>query len=1411
MKKAIAWFAACLCYLSFSAGAIAQQIAAMFPEGGVAYCGGTEVTLAFSATGEFSATNRFKVQISGVSGASFTDLPGEYAIGMVKIRLPESASFSSQTTHRLRVVSTSPVVVSNESEGFRMVSLPSAEVVGNSRGSQYANAGSPVNLLVRLSGGRPYSFTLQDSTRLFESSDSNRPAEYELRPTQTTEYTIASVSNACGSGKTSGSTTVYVNRDGFRVTSVSAREICAGNPLQVGFSSNEPLPDDTQFEVELNDRLSRWGLTLPVEGNTSPLTVQIPTTIPSGEYYLTLRSINAKLEHQYAFPSPNESTGILYVLNGITATLSGTPSIPFGKEARLDLDIKGTANFPRISLDDGRLLTNTPTFVWVRPDESRTYQIQSIVTSCGQGIGQGSARVTVTPGIHLDSLSSYRVCAGARVTAYYRSSPGKPVASSVKLWFGPARDAYGNVKGQDGAQFVAAEQQGNGMAVFTLPAQLPERYHYLQLEAGPDLSSYHDQVMLVLNKPAIRLNTQQRTLDIPSLVQIDYRMDGLGNDLQFTLSDGRQFRVPDGQHYSGSFSVFVPQTTTYSVTEVRNQCGIGTASGVETVVVRDQTARQIHLTSPTDTYCTEGNLQLHFNVSGTYSPDVRYRLEISNSWGDFSGGSSLATVTSPGYITAHLPQKPGSYLLRIRSSAPEVISNEVWIRLDETVPTLELFGNVRTAGLGGRQLTIVPGEIVHLGLSFKGLGPFYYELNDGTRGETTEHFLSIPVTPGQATEYKVQRLEGRCRTGRGHYSVEVTIKPYQLFTGNLPVQACAGGQIQVPFGFSGILPPELKFIVQARSVGGTFVDLPTSGNSSPLTATLPMDLPNGFYYLRVVGVQGDQTIAGLLSTQPLIIQRPSRAVLSNGSGGTTQLTGGGSVPLFVQFSETGGPYTIQFNDGSVHTTTSITSSAQFQVNPKDDFTYTIRSVAGPCGYGGASGSVAVSLVPALVSMEVIKPEAVCRQAKLRIRYRTVGRYPEGNRFRFFLRAGYEQWDTNGGQLVAETTERSGELAVDLPPNLPLGEFTLRFVATSRPNSVLRTYFTVRDVPSADLSGSTTIYAGQATAIRGKFSGSSRMEILFSDATRQMLGNADNQLIIVSPSVTTNYQVVAVRNVCGWGSGMGEATVTVLPTSARGITNTQLTDMAGNSLDFICQQKPVQLHFNQQGTFQPDTRYRLQVSDASGQNFRDAGVEATSSPLTFTLGSTVVLPPGDDYRFRIVATSPMTIGSAIGVPIRVEAAISGKLAGSTMLTRGDSTRLTVTLTGSPPWYLELTEPSRVRSFSNIRQNPFVLSVAPTLTTLYRLTSVGNTACGVGTAQGIALVSLNDCEEITTVRSGSWDDPAVWNCGQVPSPDDHVLVRHVLIVPIGKHSVGSFRLESGGSLHLAVNAQLEVRRQ
>ncbi|MEI8047310.1 MAG: hypothetical protein WCI92_08020 [Bacteroidota bacterium] len=111
--------------------------------------------------------------------------------------------------------------------------------------------------------------------------------------------------------------------------------------------------------------------------------------------------------------------------------------------------------------------------------------------------------------------------------------------------------------------------------------------------------------------------------------------------------------------------------------------------------------------------------------------------------------------------------------------------------------------------------------------------------------------------------------------------------------------------------------------------------------------------------------------------------------------------------------------------------------------------------------------------------------------------------------------------------------------------------------------------------------------------------------------------------------------------------------------------------------------------------------------------------------SFTTGSTVNvtwLSPGV-YFFKVTGSrAGCTKNLKVGKVIVLESTTTATLLQPPPICRGEITSLTITLTGTGPWSIDLSDGSTIQTYEEITTNPFILNISPLVNTVYYVTKV-----------------------------------------------------------------------------------------
>ncbi|GAA4416704.1 hypothetical protein GCM10023187_48380 [Nibrella viscosa] len=356
------------------------------PGGGYKVCTGTPFQMAFNATGRYTTGNEFVAQIEGDTG-SWTNLPGQAAGSPLTTRLPYG--ITPGKTYRIRVVSTYPTITSD----IAQVTVSTQATAILRPDSIRIEDGKSTDLTIDFSGNGPWFVLLSDGT--YENGITKTPHKVRVTPANPTGYSITSAGGACGVGEFRGRAFVQVNVPPSTITTgnLSNRTLCYGSEITVPFTSTGRFYAGNKWIVQAGDSTGRF--------------VSLATTYKDGVLKATINpaflrdTVNTiRLRVIATSPAVNGTETSLTVLapNTGQALVMGEAAIRPGQTARVRVQFKNGLPPWSFTLSDGTKVSGTfinPFVLTVAPVTTTEYKITSLSSSCGSGIAQGKAVVTV--------------------------------------------------------------------------------------------------------------------------------------------------------------------------------------------------------------------------------------------------------------------------------------------------------------------------------------------------------------------------------------------------------------------------------------------------------------------------------------------------------------------------------------------------------------------------------------------------------------------------------------------------------------------------------------------------------------------------------------------------------------------------------------------------------------------------------------------------------------------------------------------------------------------------------------------------------------------------------------------------------------------------------------------------------
>ncbi|MCX6217167.1 hypothetical protein [Spirosoma sp.] len=177
-------------------------------------CSGTSVSVNFSSQGAFTASNKFTVQISDLTGENFQPLSTTGTASPLVALIP--ANIPAGYGYRLRIVASDVNTASGNSPNVYRLATGATAAFDST--TYYLRPNTTVQLKVRFTGDGPWYYTISSNKNASIFYATKNPDIVAFQPLQPTTYQLINVSNGCGMGR-------IVEPSTARVELVTATEI----------------------------------------------------------------------------------------------------------------------------------------------------------------------------------------------------------------------------------------------------------------------------------------------------------------------------------------------------------------------------------------------------------------------------------------------------------------------------------------------------------------------------------------------------------------------------------------------------------------------------------------------------------------------------------------------------------------------------------------------------------------------------------------------------------------------------------------------------------------------------------------------------------------------------------------------------------------------------------------------------------------------------------------------------------------------------------------------------------------------------------------------------------------------------------------------------------------------------------
>ncbi|GGB94668.1 T9SS type A sorting domain-containing protein [Dyadobacter sediminis] len=1275
--------------------------------------------------GQFSAENKFSIQVRNYyTDKEIAVIPAVLSDGYLKFTFTDASRYLNPSI-KFRIVTTAPKTQSGWTSYTFEVFSKGNVILSSPSDADTLNEFDPMP--VRLGGFSTSSgrVTLNDSTRIdFSGSWTEINTTSNIAVTRQEAYTIAHAENSCGAMQVSGQVKVVVNKTSLRTIAVMPTAVCVGSEVKLSFSTAGPeLTAQTRFKVRFaklnyNDEKGFY-VDVPAERHGNYVVAKFPDSFGlsnSSEFTASVVTENPSLADNtsrlrfFVWPQPQA----IFTTQSFTSTV--------GEAISLGLNVQGIAPIT-VELSDGSKQTFSQpgsTSFTLKPAQTTTYTVKSVNTGCQNPAytGNQSVEVIMNTGIIIAGTEKANViCAGSKGSVQFQSNAA--FTDATKFWieavndYTPEKLRLPATRLGDKLEFVIPQRAGGyshmGYTIVTEnPGLVSRRADNIQIQSMPDISFSDNNVT---------------TFDKPTNVTLYNQLRG-GGPYVVEQADGLKINV--NYEYDYSINFYLKQNLDFKLKSVSNSCFKNENLASLPLRIIPTTETGLFVEPVKNTVCSGDSIEVTFGKTGNFNSGNKYLVQAHANCCDYE---TIGIVTEPGTYRFRISsdQYTPEAKIRITSTNPVVFSQPQTFSV-QTKPhdfsiypegtkddpvvfhSYQLPGSIRFSSQGGATASIA---YLENGVAKTVANKEYYSAS-----------IPLEMVVGKVNAYEIKSVTNACGTFPVNLKTHILPQPYEMSIQNAGYynRLCAGAPLSVVLDVHDV---NATFSLQmAKTDTKDYVTLLSGEKSRTITTTIPAKTAAGSYFVRVVSSDG-------VATDPMqitISAVPTATISSENESGSVIVEAGEQIYLKTKLTG-GANYTLVYEDNSIQNVYGDESTRW--IMPVRSGQYSIKSVSNSCGYGTATGSVKVKVTPLLRFN--VNSNLLCEGATVPVTYNLGGDVDLSDDYIRF-----ELFDIkkNTGILLDSTRSLTGTRTLQLPASLPESGYQLRCVVRKY-NLSETMYMGVTKKAEVIISGNTVINAGekakiQLLTVNGSYS---FINYILSDGTKGNAGGYPGAVdfITVMPTVTTNYTIKSLSNVCGAGIATGTARVEVNPVSQRSVTVNEIYDQMQNA---TCTGDTILVGYKTSGTFTAGNKMTVQISDTTGRNFRNIPTTGTSSPLSAILPSG--LPDGTQYRIRVVASDPNTSAGAFEDLINIMHKARARFASENVVFDENSNpKITVLLEGSAPWRFRVGTDLSVQEFfsSEPKQEIELLQASPDV--YYRLFSVQN-ACGAGTVDRPSIV-------------------------------------------------------------------------
>lgn len=659
-------------------------------------------------------------------------------------------------------------------------------------------------------------------------------------------------------------------------------------------------------------------------------------------------------------------------------------------------------------------------------------------------------------------------------------------------------------------------------------------------------------------------------------------------------------------------------------------------------------AQQITLVNTLNNVCRENLIEIPFSLSGVFDSGNTFTVQIkpysSSIWTNLEtvGNTSPLKFTIPNSFNRS-EYSYGSYQIRIISSKPIIVSNDIYFSSLLEKPLITLSGALESI--------INPHEPARLLLNGSGAMPVKVVLDDSTTINASyfNTYTGVPIYPTESKEYKIAYAENVC--GRGVVSGNAKITVNEIGLTSLlssDEKICTGGKFKLSYSANGKFNENNNFKIVFRNFyvsTSKEYEVDAIEKDGVLEMVIPNNIPTGIkYQVRIV------------SSSPKAVSNWSGEEFSIlvGSAPSAEITNSNTKVnfgdwMFLNFDLTGvSPWHITLSDGTVidydlSSYSENSYSVYKNIIPQESKDIRISSVLTGCGFGTSSSktvNIEVLNRPNIIINTPKDKIELCVGESIEMTYSTFGDWGNDESLSAFLSNGTNEYYT---KITVPATFKDGKVKFTIPNDLltkiSAKYFTLGIIS-KKGKIAYSSFFSIHSIPQVSFYNETyniAIPGSDEVKLPMLIRGAGNTIVTLDDSTTYTFYADDNFANMVDFPIkvneTTTFKIASFSNLCGKRTPTDNrsATVTITTPPTKGLILKAYPQR-------ICVGTNAKVYFKATGNFNNDNDFKVELTSYQSSVPIVLGTGKTS-PIDIKIPENLPIEDNNFYFIKVVASNP----------------------------------------------------------------------------------------------------------------------------------------------------------------------------